>query len=306
MYDVVVAGGGPAGLSALLWSHRLGLRAVLLERSEQLGGQLSRIHNPIIDYLGIWAQNGQELQKRFIEHIDHSGADYRCGVDISSIDPDQKKIITNQGEFAAKALILALGAEDRRLGVPGEAEMIARREIYSASRDRAKFAGKKVAVVGGGDRALEGALLLAEEGAQVTLIHRSDQFRARSEFLQAVREHPRIEMMTGTVVERISSDERVKGLVVVQEGSQREIPAEAVFVRIGVQPNNRLLEGKLNLTEGGFVETDRYGETDIRDVFAAGDICTSPIFSSVAVSVAQGTQAARMISYRINAKGGAK
>lgn len=299
MYDVVVVGGGPGGISALVWCHRLGLKTVLLERGNELGGQLFRVNNPIIDYLGIPAANGRELQERFVAHVKGLGSPYRCGVDVRQFDLREKRLLTNRGEYRAKALILALGSSDRKIGVPGEAEMIARNEVYSASRDKERFAGKNVAVVGGGDRAVEGALLLAEHGANVTLLHRGERFRARREFIEPVLAHPRIRLLTRTVVREIRGSGRVEAIVAESVHGLKTIPVEAVLIRVGVVPNSVPLEGQVELDDGGYVRVDPYGETSVRNVFAVGDLCTRPVFSSVAGSVAQGMIAAKTISYRI-------
>ncbi|WP_018130728.1 NAD(P)/FAD-dependent oxidoreductase [Effusibacillus pohliae] len=299
MYDVVIVGGGPGGMSALVWCHRLGLKAILLERDEQLGGQLLRVNNPIIDYLGLPAANGKELQQRFASHVNELGCPYRCGVEATGFYLQEKRILTNQGEYRGRALILGLGSHDRPLGVPGEAEMIARNEVYSASRDKERFRDKRVAVIGGGDRAAEGALLLAEHGAHVTLVHRSKRFRARKEFMALVRNHPRIRILTDSVVKQIVGGDRVAGIVVETEGTQQTIPVEAVFVRIGVEPNSRPLAGQIRTDADGYVLVDACSETSVRNVFAVGDLCTRPLFSSVAASVAQGMLAAKTISQRI-------
>ncbi|GAX89886.1 NAD(P)/FAD-dependent oxidoreductase [Effusibacillus lacus] len=299
MYDVAIVGGGPGGLSALVWCHRLGLKTILLERNGELGGQLFRVNNPIIDYLGIPAANGRELQERFVAHVKGLDCPYECGIEVREFDLQGKVLRTNKGEYRAKALILALGSHDRKLGVPGEAEMIDRKEVYSASRDKHRFQGKNVAVVGGGDRAVEGALLLAEHGAKVMLIHRSGKFRARKEYVQPVLTHPGVQVLTHSLVKEIVGQEHVQGIVVETNGSLTTIPVEAVFVRIGVEPDSNGLRGQLKMDRDGYVTVDEFGETSVRNVFAVGDLRTRPLFSSVAGSVAQGMIAAKTISYRI-------
>ncbi|MFC4766132.1 NAD(P)/FAD-dependent oxidoreductase [Effusibacillus consociatus] len=301
MYDVVIVGGGPGGLSALIWCHRLGLHAILLERSDELGGQLRGINNPIIDYLGIPAPNGKELQKRFLSHVKEAGSLYECGVEVRELRLHEKRLITEDSEYRAKAFILALGSRDRRLEIPGESEMIARNEVYSASRDKEKFSGKNVAVIGGGDRAAEGALLLAENGANVILIHRNERFRARKEFLDPVLKHPRINVQTNSVVQKIVGKQCVESIVANTQGTLQEIPVDAVFVRIGVAPNSDLLKGQVQLDEDGYVRVNEVGETSVRNIFAVGDLCTRPLFSSIAGSAAQGMAAAKTISCRLEA-----
>lgn len=299
MYDVIIVGGGPGGMSALLWCHRLGLDALLLEHDPNLGGQLFKINNPVIDYLGVPTENGKELQQQFVQHLDAMNCHYECGVDVQDFILRERRLFSNKGEYQARSIILALGSQERRLRIPGEAEMIARGEVYSASRDKQMFRGEAVAVVGGGDRAFEGALLLAEHGANVTLIHRSEHFRARQEYLLPAYQHPRIQILSNTVVREITGSDRVTGVLLDKDGLQQTIPAKAVFVRIGVEPGSESLKGQVNIDEAGYVQTDAFGETSLPDVFAVGDLCSQPLFSCIACSAAQGVIAAKTISQRI-------
>ena len=304
MRDVIIAGGGPAGISALIWCSRLGLDAVLLERSGQLGGQLARVYNAIIDYPGLWAENGRELQEKLTQHVNQLGCSVQYDSEIERIQLADKRVITKHGEYQAKMLILCTGANDRRLGVPGEKEMIERGELYSVARDKSRFAGKQVAVIGGGDRAFEGALLLAEHGAAVTLVHRSKEFRARMEFVQLAKKHPQIQIITNTMVMRIHDNTRVQSIELysAEAGKKWTLPAHAVFVRIGIQPANYLIREQVKTDEDGYIIVDDFGETSVSGVFAGGDLCTRPLFSSITSSVYQGMRAARSISYRINNK----
>jgi thioredoxin reductase (NADPH) len=313
--DVLIIGGGPGGIASLIWSLRLGLNALLLEKEEELGGQLLQVFNPIIDYPGLPVADGRELQQHFVNHLRHWEHCVRCRVEAESLDLAARKVHSRGETYQSRFLILALGARPRRLGVPGEEEMLARGEVYSVARDRERFRGRRVAVVGGGDRALEGALLLAEEGAEVLLIHRSDRFRARQEFLGPVRRHPRIRLFTHAVVREIVGRQRTEGVVVARlprgEGGREQgavedfFPAEAVFVRIGVEPNSHLLSGQLPLDEDGYVVVNETGETGVENVFAVGDLCTRPQFSSISMATAQGMVAAKTIAARLaGIKGG--
>lgn len=303
MYDVVIVGGGPAGISSLIWCHRLGLKTVLLERNEKLGGSLFSVNNPIVDYPGVLAANGCELQEKLVNHVDYVGCHYECGVNVERFHLAEKQLTTTHGDFRARALILCLGAVDRKLGVPGEAAMIARKEVYSASRDKDKFAGKNVVVVGGGDRAVEGALLLAEHGAHVTLIHRNTNFRSRKQYIEPVRSHPRIQVLTNRVITDILGDNRVEAVSVeTVDGLKKDrmlVTAEAVFIRIGVEPNTRPLQGQLKTDADGYIRVNEAGETSMRNVFAVGDLRTRPLYSSVAGAVAQGMIVSKTISIRI-------
>jgi thioredoxin reductase (NADPH) len=301
--DVVIIGGGPAGMTAAIWCKRLGLMHLLLEKGAALGGQLEGIQNPVIDYPGLPAANGQEIRRQFAEHLMELDCEHRLQAKVTAVDV-QAQVVTVQAaeesrvrHLRYRGLILATGARERRLGVPGEQEMIERGEVYSASRDGERFAGRRVAVVGGGDRAFEGALLLAEQGAEVTLVHRSDRFRAREEFREPVLRHPQIRVWTHTTVTEVLGRERVTGVRVRDvAGVEREWPVDAVFVRIGVVPNSELLHGQVELDEEGYVRVDRRGMTSRENVFAAGDVCTRPLYSSIAAAVGQGMVAAKHLS----------
>jgi thioredoxin reductase (NADPH) len=300
--DVVILGGGPAGMAAAIWCKRLGLSHLLLEGRETLGGQLLAIHNQVIDYPGLPAANGQEVQAAFAEHVKTLGCEVETGVQALQADV-ARRVLTVRSEagdleeISYQSLIVATGASDRRLGVPGEQAMIARGEVYSASRDRGRFVGKKVAVVGGGDRALEGALLLAERGADVVLIHRSDRYRAREEFLQPVMAHPKIERVTHARVKRILGEEAVSGVeIVTADGAVRRLDVAALFVRIGVEPNSHLLRGQVETDADGYLLTDETGRTSAEGVFAIGDVCTRPFYSSIATAVGQAMAAVKRLS----------
>src|SRR5690349_10855944 len=163
MHDVVIIGAGPAGLSAARWCDELGLDTLVLEQNEEVGGQLVSVHNPINNYLGLRADDGQQLRDRFVEQTKDSDFDIWTNVEIESVDLKAKRVTLRSGEeLQSIALILATGLRRRWLGIPGETEFEGRGIIESATRDREQFAGKDVCVVGGGDAAAENALLLAE------------------------------------------------------------------------------------------------------------------------------------------------
>lgn len=305
--DIAIIGGGPAGLSAAIWCKRLGLEHLLLEAGTELGGQLFAIHNPVIDYPGLQAANGVEVQAAFARHAEELGCLYRVRAEVVGVDAERLVLTIREDgaerEVRCRGLIAATGSSERRLRVPGEREMIDRGEVYSASRDRGRFAGKKVAVVGGGDRAFEGALLLAERGAHVVLIHRSDRYRAREELREPVLVHPQIEVLPFAAVTEIVGDERVEAVVVDQRGERRRLEAEALFVRIGVEPNSLLFRGQVGTDEDGYLLTDAVGATDVSGVFAVGDVCTRPLYTSIASAVGQGMTAAKHLSLYLAQKG---
>src|SRR5215210_4486221 len=200
-YDVIVIGGGPAGISSLLWCNSLGLRAVLLEQAEELGGQLLQMFHRVIDYPGLLAENGRELRDHFQSQLNELQLNYRVGCQIEEIDLSQRTLRCNfagGGErLASRAMILATGARKRRLGVPGEDRFTIQGGVsFSATRDHGLYAGKKVCVIGGGDSAVENALILSRVCPHVTLIHRSGNFRARPEWFNQAQAAPNISILT--------------------------------------------------------------------------------------------------------------
>src|SRR5437868_6773317 len=173
MNDVVIIGAGPAGLSAARWCDELGLDTIVLEQSAEVGGQLSLVHNPIDNYLGLHAKNGEELRKRFIAQTEGCDFDLWTNVEIENVDLKRKRIVLKSGEeLQSIAIIIATGLRRRRLGIPGEAEFADRGIIESATRDREQLAAKDIRVIGSGDAAAENALLLAQVCPTVTLVHR--------------------------------------------------------------------------------------------------------------------------------------
>ncbi|MFS8087428.1 MAG: NAD(P)/FAD-dependent oxidoreductase, partial [Acidobacteriota bacterium] len=184
MHDVLIIGAGPAGISAARWCDELGLDTLVLEQSDEVGGQLLAIHNPIDNYLGFHAENGRELRDRFVEQTKDADFDLWTQVEISGADLKAKRVVLRSGEeIQAIAIIIASGLRRRRLGIPGEEEFIGR-GIIESSGDREAFAGKDVCVIGGGDAAAENALLFAEVCPTVTLVHRGKKLRARREFAE--------------------------------------------------------------------------------------------------------------------------
>ena len=183
MHDVIIIGAGPAGLSTAFWCDELGLDTLVLEQAERVGGQLHRVYNPINNYIGLKARNGEELLERFAADVDTADFDLWTQTSISSVDLKARRISLASGEeLQSIAIVIATGVRPRQLGVAGEKELAHKGMIESATRDRRLVAGQDVCVVGGGDAAVENALLLAEVCPTVTLVHRGKKLRARREF----------------------------------------------------------------------------------------------------------------------------
>ncbi len=296
-YEVIIIGGGPAGISSLLWLNSLGLRAVLLEQAEELGGQLLQMFHRVIDYPGLIADNGRELRDHFQTQLNDLQLNYRTGCHLEQIKLCERSLICDGEKFSGEAFIIATGARKRRLGIPGEDRFEIRGVSFSATRDHSLYAGKKVCVIGGGDSAVENSLILSRVCPEVTLIHRTDKFRARAEWLSEARQTSNIKFLTGHQVNAIEGDESVERLILeeVQSGELKEIATEGVFIRVGIAPNTEAFRGQVELDESGYIVADHRQRTSLEWIYAAGDVC-NPVCLSVATAVGHGAIAAKAIA----------
>src|SRR3989449_11653084 len=263
MHDVLISGAGPAGLSAALWCDELGLDTLVLEQSEEVGGQLLSVHNPIDDYLGIHADNGRDLRDRFVEQTKDCDFDLWTQVEIDSMDLKAKRVVLRSGEkLKAIAIIIATGLRRRKLGIPGEDEFIGRGMIES-SADRQAFAGKDVCVIGGGDAAAENALMLAEVCPTVTLVHRGKKLRARREFTEQLHTSHCITVFPESVVHRIIGHDQVEAVEIERAGAIKpfQMAVQGVIVRIGFEPNSDFFREQLKLDDRGYVIISSEQET---------------------------------------------
>lgn len=302
--DILIIGGGPAGISAAIWCSRLGMDHLLIEEKEMLGGQLRLIHNRIIDYPGLQAENGEEMRNLFVRHAESLQCRYRVNTRAVKIDGAGKVAVAETGGLKTRIgfryLIYAAGAVRRKLGVPGEKEMFARGEMYSATKDSHLFKGKSVAVVGGGDRAFEGACLLAEAGAHVYLIHRSERFRARQAYLNRAQSYQNIRILPNRRVKAIIGEDQTEAVELVRlSGESCFLPVSAVFVRIGMEPNSGLVQHVAGTDADGYIVSDGYGKTECEWLYAIGDNCLGPLYSSIAGAAGQGAAAAKHIASRL-------
>ncbi|MGH9754974.1 MAG: NAD(P)/FAD-dependent oxidoreductase [Blastocatellia bacterium] len=300
-HDVIIIGGGPAGMSALIWCHSLGLRGVLLEQSPELGGQMLEMFHRALDYPGLIAENGRELRDHFAAQLDLLQLDYQIGRKIEEVDLSRRRVRCGGEWMQGRGLIIATGARKRRLGVPGEERFEIRGVSFSATRDHSLYAGKKVSVIGGGDSAVQNSLLLARICPLVTLIHRSDRYRARPDWLKEARENPRITIIDNAEVKSIEGGERVEQLIIedTSTGETKSIETEGVFIRVGVAPNSEMFRGQIETDEAGFIKTDRRQQTSVEMVYAVGDVCR-PASLSVAAAVGHGAIAAKDIALSLH------
>jgi len=292
-YDLIVIGGGPAGLTAGLYGARGGLNTLIIERGAPGGqaGQTDRIENYPGFPEGI---SGLDLAFKFTEQAQRHGARLEMGtVEKVDFSGEIKRVWTNEAEYTGRAVIIATGASPRPLEVPGEETLRGRGVSYCATCDGAFFRGKKVAVVGGGDSAVEEALFLTRFAEQVTIIHRRDRLRAIKVLQQRAQENPKISFYWNTVVEAILGENKVEALRLkdVVSGGTWEEPFDGVFIFIGLKPNTEFLGNAIALDENGYIITREDLSTSAPGVFAAGDV-RAKAFRQVTTAVGDGAAAA--------------
>ncbi|MEK4621780.1 MULTISPECIES: NAD(P)/FAD-dependent oxidoreductase [Priestia] len=303
--DVLIIGGGPAGISAAIWCKRLGIDCLLLEEQSQLGGQLFNIFNEIIDYPGMRTKNGIEMQREMVKHFVEMDCLYEVNTKVLFIDERSKTVKVKkqakEQEICYTYLILATGSSQRKLGVPGEQQMIDRGEVYSASADGERLKGKTVAIIGGGDRAFEGAHLLSSKAREVYLIHRSTRFKAREQYVERIISNPCIKVMTDTEVTAIHGDRHVTSIDLESKNKEyKNLLVDAVLIRLGVAPNVDLIKGKVATAQNGLIVTDDVHQSSNPFIYAIGDSCTTPLFSSISSSAGQGAIVAKQLSSMLN------
>ncbi|MDE3096093.1 MAG: thioredoxin-disulfide reductase [Chloroflexota bacterium] len=272
-YDIVIAGAGPAGLSAGLYAARARRKTLLVER-KVTGGQIS-LTAAVENYPGIDSINGFELAQAMHRQAEKYGMETTYA-DVSAIDQVEGKhlVVTSEGSYLAKAVILAGGADYNRLGVPGEERLTGFGVSYCATCDAAFFKDQTVAVVGGGDAAMDEGLFVTRYAKKAYMVHRRDTLRASAILQERAFADPKMEFVWNTVVEEILGEDAVTGVRLrdVVTGATRTLDVAAVFIFIGLTPNTAYLRGKLRMDGGGHIFVDEWMQTEIPGIFAAGDI----------------------------------
>ena len=294
LYDVVIVGGGPAGLTAALYLARAKYRVLVLEK-EQFGGQIAITHE-VVNYPGIAKTSGKALTDTIQQQAESFGAEFilteATGFDLSG---DIKTVHTNKGDYRCFGILLATGAHPRTIGFKGEEEHKGRGVAYCATCDGNFFRGREVCVVGGGNTALEDALYLSKICTKVYLIHRRDAFRGFEALSKRIFETENIVTVLDSVVESINGEDRVSSVTVknVKSNTLTEIPISGCFIAVGMVPNTGLIKGKINLTESGHIDAGEDTTTNLPGVFAAGDVRTKEL-RQVITAASDGATAAHM------------
>ncbi len=293
MYDLIIIGSGPAGLSAAVYGKRAGLKLLVVEKAPMSGGQVLNTYE-VDNYLGMPGVNGFDMGQQFREHADKLGVEFK-ETQVSAIQDkgSYKLILTDAGEFKAKTVILAAGAVHAQLGVPGEERLGGRGVSYCATCDGAFFRDRTVAVVGGGDVALEDAIYLARTCGKVYLIHRRDELRGAMVLQQELKEFSNLEILYSHVVEEIEGEEAVERVRVrnVKTDERKELSVAGIFIAVGIRPGTELVQGLAECDAEGYVLAGEDCATNVPGLFAAGDVRRKPL-RQIVTAVADGANAA--------------
>lgn len=273
MYDVIIIGSGPAGLSAAIYAQRAKLRAAVIEKEYMGTGQIaesSRVDN----YPGLYGESGYELGERFRTHAEKSGAEF-IEAEVTEIVPQDGGYLINCSggqSFKTRAVIYAAGTYRRRLGIKGEKEFSARGISYCAVCDGAFFEGKPVAVIGGGDTALSDALYLSQMCEKVYIIHRRENFRGNETLQEKVKNTENIELILNAVLVEFVGDKLLNAVKYVQNGEEKLLSVSGSFTAIGSIPGTELVRGIVALDDNGYIKAGEDGITSAKGIFAAGDV----------------------------------
>lgn len=302
IYDVIIIGSGPAGLTAGIYASRAELDTLIIEKNGMSGGQIVNTYE-VDNYPGLSGISGFELATKFREHLDGLGGKFVSGnVSTFELNGDIKKITLDNGEtYDAKTVIIASGAINRKLNVKGEKELTGMGVSYCATCDGAFFRNKTVAVVGGGDVAVEDAIFLARLCKKVYVIHRRDEFRAAKTLTTKLFSLDNIEVIWDSKVDEIIGNEVVESIKVSNIKSNENINLEVngVFIAVGMIPNSQIYEGIIEMDKNGYLIANEDCKTNINGVYAAGDIRTKDL-KQIITAAADGANAITAVERYLN------
>lgn len=290
MYDIIIIGGGPAGLTAATYACRAGKSVLVIEKNA-FGGQIAwspRVEN----FPGFLSISGTELGDKLLEQAMEQGAEVELDEVVSISGGNIKTVAAASGaEYQGRAMIIATGAKPRMLGLPHEEELVGSGVCFCAVCDGAFYKNLPVAVCGGGNSALQDALLLSEKCSKVYLIHRRDSFRGEAKLVEALEKRENVEFILNAKVAELLGDSELHGIVVEQAGNQRSIELSGLFVAVGHSPDLAAFEGLLSLNAGGYAASAEDCRTESAGVFVAGD-CRAKSVRQLTTAVADGACAA--------------
>ncbi|MBQ2713773.1 MAG: thioredoxin-disulfide reductase [Clostridia bacterium] len=303
MYDIIIVGGGPAGMTAAIYALRARKKVLMIEKLV-VGGQVA-ITSLIENYPGFESITGQDLSEKMFAQANKYGLEtvYADVVDYD-LKGEIKKVVTHEGTFEGKSVILALGASARTLDVASEKEFAGRGISYCASCDGNFYKDKVVAVVGGGNSSLGAVLYLVNLAKKVYLIHRRETFKAEEVQIQKVmnltkEKDAKVEFIPNATIQDLEGNGKVESMIVedLKTGATKEIAIDGVFVAIGRRPDTGFLQGMINLDEGGHIITDENMKTNIDGVYAAGDVRSGSLKQIVTAAADGAIAASRIVAY---------
>jgi len=301
IYDVIIAGAGPAGMTAAVYTSRANMSTLMLERGIP-GGQMANTEE-IENYPGFGSILGPDLSTKMFEHAQQFGAEYAYG-EIKEIRDEEpyKRVIAGDKEYLTKSVIVATGAEHRLLGAPGEKELSGRGVSYCAVCDGAFFRNKELVVVGGGDSAVEEAVFLTRFASKVTIVHRRDQFRAQKILQKRAFENEKIEVIWDSAVKEIRGEGKVQSVLLenTKTGEQSELATDGVFIYVGMDPLTESVRPLGITNDAGYVLTDEKMYTKVKGVFAAGDV-REKLLRQVVTATGDGSIAAQSAQHFVEA-----
>lgn len=274
--DIIIIGSGPAGYTAAIYTARAGLNPLLIAGEVTAGGALMNT-TEVENFPGFpEGIQGPDLMANMLAQAERFGCEilYEDALEVS-LAAEEKKVVTSEGEYLARRVILSMGSEYRKLNVPGEAELSGRGVSYCATCDGFFFKDQHLAVVGGGDSAMEEALFLTKFAKKVTVIHRRDQLRASQIMAERAAANPKIDFAWNSTVAQINGEDKVESLTLQStvDGTESTLDATGVFVAIGHEPRSQLVNGQVDLDEAGYVRVNEPGTaTNLKGVFACGDL----------------------------------
>lgn len=290
IYDIIIIGGGPAGLTAALYSKRANKTVLVVEKGS-FGGQIT--YSPKVENIpGFLEVTGNEFAEKLVEQVLNQGADVECAEVLSVTDGDIKTVHTDSGDYQGKAVIIATGAKHRMLGLPREEQFVGEGISFCAVCDGAFYEGKTVAVIGGGNSALQEALLLSDLAKKVYVVQNLDYFTGEDKLVEQLKSKANVEIILGTVVEKLLGDSTLTGITVKNSsGEMSDITLDGMFVAIGLIPQNEPFAEHISLNNWGYVDSGEDCLTNRKGFFVAGD-CRSKKIRQVATAAADGAIAA--------------
>lgn len=291
MYDIIIIGAGPAGLTAALYALRADKSVLVLEKGT-FGGQIT--YSPQIEnYPGFAKMSGNEFADKLIEQVLSQGADIEMETVTGIRDGEVKTVVTEEGEYEGRAVIIATGVKHRQIGLPNENELAGNGVSYCAVCDGAFFKGQTVAVLGGGNSALQEAVLLSDICKKVYVIQNLDYLTGEAKLSEKLRAKDNVEFIMGTVISALKGEASLEGLTLKKEsdGSESFLPVDGLFVAIGLVPNNAAFAEVAGLNEWGYIDSDESCLTNTPGIFVAGD-CRSKQIRQITTACADGSVAA--------------